>query len=133
MADDFIIDLDSFSPNQTPITRPPQPAPRVVEVDWDGVLVEWSYRLPKGYPTFENGEIANKLELEILQEILKEYGIDEMPSLKVKQSRQPIPEAEARFSKEDLIKLINSTELSEEDLVRVMRIVDATGSESGIV
>ena len=46
----------------------------------DDILLEWSYRLKKGYPTMENGQFTDPLELQLLQEILQENGINEMPS-----------------------------------------------------
>lgn len=118
------------------------------------ILAEWSYRLKKGYPTIEDGKFTDPAELEILRQVLSENGINEMPSF-VK-SKTPISNTlteqpqtdnsqtfdedvlwenlfEGQYSKDDLISLIKSTELSEKDLIRVTRIVDAVGSESGIV
>mgnify|MGYP003654008265 CR=1 FL=1 len=46
----------------------------------DDILLEWSYRLKKGYPTMENGQFTDPVELQTLQEILQENGINEMPS-----------------------------------------------------
>ena len=43
----------------------------------DDILLEWSYRLPKGYPTMKNGKFTVKSELKVLQEVLTEYGINE--------------------------------------------------------
>lgn len=120
----------------------------------DDILLEWSYRLPKGFPTMKNGKFAVKSELKVLQEVLAENGINEMPSF-VK-SKTPISNTlteqpqtnniqafdedsvwesllEGQYSKDDLISLIKSTELSEKDLIKVTRIIDAVGSESGIV
>jgi hypothetical protein len=102
----------------------------------------------------EDGKFTDPSELKVLHEILKENGINEMPSF-VK-SKTPISNTlteqpqtdnsqtfdedvlwenlfEGQYSKDDLISLIKSTELSEKDLIRVTRIVDAVGSESGIV
>lgn len=131
-----IIDLDlhlSRLPQKEIVTEIKRPTLPPANVDWDEIITEWSYRLPKGYPTIKNGKITNEQELVILQEILQEYGVKEIPTLNIKESQAFIPEAEVQFSKEDLIKLINNTDLSEKDLIRVMRIVDATGSETGIV
>jgi len=44
------------------------------------ILLEWSYRLKKGYPTMEDGKFTDPSELKVLHEILKENGINEMPS-----------------------------------------------------
>ena len=46
----------------------------------DDILLEWSYRLKKGYPTMENGQFTDPVELQTLQEILQENGINEIPS-----------------------------------------------------
>lgn len=45
----------------------------------DDILLEWSYRLPKGFPTIKNGKFTVKSELKVLQEVLTENGINEMP------------------------------------------------------
>jgi hypothetical protein len=102
----------------------------------------------------EDGKFTDPSELKVLHEILKEYGINEMPSfIKNKtpitstltekntiQEVEPLDEDsiwerlfEGQYSKDDLISLIKSSELSEKDLIRITRIVDAVGSESGIV
>ena len=44
------------------------------------ILLEWSYRLKKGYPTMKDGKFTEPSELKVLHEILKENGINEMPS-----------------------------------------------------
>ena len=138
------IDLDQMfnskaqaTPTQTliEVEGPKKPS---ISIDYDDILSEWCYRLPKGYPTVSNGQFNDPTELAILKEVLQEYGVDDidvssMPIAVTRRSENKVLEAEQQFSKEDLIRLINSTELSEKDLVRVMRIVDATGSESGIV
>ena len=49
-------------------------------INWDDIIAEWSYRLPKGFPTMKDGKFTVKSELKVLQEVLTEYGIDEMPS-----------------------------------------------------
>ncbi len=48
-------------------------------INWDDIIAEWSYRLPKGFPTIKNGKFTIKSELKVLQEVLAENGIDEMP------------------------------------------------------
>ena len=115
------------------------------------ILLEWSYRLKKGYPTMEDGKFTEPSELKVLHEILKENGINEIPSF-VK-SKTPVSDVileeeskeslgvdgiwemlfEGQYTKDDLIALIKSTDLSEKDLVRVTRIVDAVGSEAGVI
>lgn len=41
----------------------------------DEILLEWSYRLPKGYPTVVNGRFVNNKEIAVLNQILKERGL----------------------------------------------------------
>jgi hypothetical protein len=106
-----------------------------VNINWDDILVEWSYRLPKGYPTMKDGKFTNKKELSILQEIMAEYGIYGVPNFDLKEevSIQEEERADTTFSKDELINIIKSTELSEKDLIRITRIVDAVSSEEGII
>lgn len=101
----------------------------------DDILLEWSYRLPKGYPTVVDGQFTSEAELNILKEVLRENNVADVPSIFQRIANQPITltEAEEGYNKEDLINLIKSAQLSEKDLVRITRIVDAVGSESGIV
>lgn len=103
-------------------------------MNWDEIVTEWSYRLPKGYPTMKDGKFTDVKELTILNEILAENGYNKVTSLQSTQLKEPKQSiAEGTFGKKDLINLINNAELSEKDLIRVMRIVDAVGSESGIM
>jgi hypothetical protein len=41
----------------------------------DEILLEWSYRLPKGYPTIANGRFIDNREIAILNQILEERGL----------------------------------------------------------
>lgn len=47
-------------------------------VDLEDILLEWSYRLPKGYPTIVGGNFVEPKEVFILNEILKERGLSEL-------------------------------------------------------
>ncbi len=74
-----IIDLDSlFDPKgaQETIVETTQP----IQVNWDEILTEWSYRLPKGYPTVIDGKFTEYEEVKILNEILDERGLSTLPS-----------------------------------------------------
>jgi hypothetical protein len=75
------------------------------KINWDDILVEWSYRLPKGYPTMKDGKFTNKKELAILDEILAENGINEAPNNTTQPTTSP------RVNKEALIDLINKMPL----------------------
>jgi hypothetical protein len=103
-------------------------------MNWEEVVAEWSYRLPKGYPTMKDGKFTNRKELAILQEVLAENGINELPDFAAK---QPVVQEEERadstFSKDELINIIQSSQLSEKDLIRITRIVDSVSSEEGII
>lgn len=71
------------------------------------ILLEWSYRLKKGYPTMKDGKFTDPNELRVLHEILKENGISEMPSF-IK-SKTPISDntiSEERINKDAIINLI---------------------------
>lgn len=104
-------------------------------MNWDEIVAEWSFRLPKGYPTMKDGKFSDKKELAILNEILAENGIQSVPNLPtIKQApKRKSAILEGTFGKKDLINLIQNAELAEKDLVRIMRIVDAVGSETGIM
>jgi len=100
----------------------------------DQILTEWCYRLPKGYPTVVNGVFTDKEELRILNKLLAEHGepnYADMPKNTTDQSTLRL--SEAAFGKKELIDLINSADLTEKDLIRITRIVDAVGSEAGII
>ena len=76
-------------------------------INWDDIIAEWSYRLPKGFPTMKNGKFTIKSELKVLQEVLAENGINEMPDL-TKKAPTRMREAEApaqavEITKEQLI------------------------------
>jgi hypothetical protein len=104
------------------------------KINWDDIIAEWSYRLPKGFPTMKNGKFTVKSELKVLQEVLAENGINEMPDFTKKTpTRIQEERADTTFSKKELIDIINTTELSEKDLIRITRIVDSVSSEEGII
>lgn len=74
-----IIDLDSLFENnkqhmQT-VNEGVEVTSEVGSVDFDEVLSEWSYRLPKGYPTMVDGVFAEEAEVEILNQLLEERGL----------------------------------------------------------
>ncbi len=45
-------------------------------IDFDEILTEWSYKLPKGFPTVIDGKFVDRREIEILNELLQERGVD---------------------------------------------------------
>lgn len=48
-------------------------------IDFDEILTEWSYKLPKGFPTVVNGKFVDVHEIKVLNEILKERGVEGLP------------------------------------------------------
>lgn len=72
--------------------------PVAIQVDWDEILTEWSYRCPKGYPTVVDGKFTEYEEVKVLNEILEERFAIALP----------LPEARAaKFSEADLDKLLS--------------------------
>jgi len=49
-----------------------------MEVDYEEILLEWSYRLPNGFPTVVDGVLGQRDELVILNQILQERGLSEL-------------------------------------------------------
>jgi hypothetical protein len=93
-----VIDLDSMlsSEEKPVVVENTQPEP--ISVDWDSILAEWSYRCPKGYPTVVDGVFTERAEVGILNQLLKERGL------------QPLPLPEARpvkFTEADVDKLLS--------------------------
>lgn len=81
-----------------------QPQPQKQEevskpvVSWDDILTEWSYRLPKGYPTIVDGVFTEYEEVKILNEIMEERFGETLP----------LPE-EVKISKDQLLTKILKT------------------------
>jgi predicted Zn-ribbon and HTH transcriptional regulator len=92
------------------------------KIDTDKILVEWAYRCQKGYPDMDNPS-----DLRILKQILKENNI-EFPNIIVEQEE----EEEEAFTKDDIIKLINSSELTPSQLKRIYNAVDGVASKEAI-
>jgi len=70
----------------------------------DDILLEWSYRLPKGYPTVVEGKLVDQTELQILQEVMDEYGFEEPLNLEAKKKAEPAAISQAvQMTKEQLI------------------------------
>ena len=89
-------------------------------IDTDKILVEWAYRCQKGYPDMDNPS-----DLRILKQILKENNV-EFPDLIVEQ------EEEKTFTKNDIIDLINSSELTPSQLKRIYNAVGGVASNEAI-
>lgn len=108
----------------------------------DDILLEWSYRLPKGYPTIKDGQFVDQKELQILYEVMDEYGINEMPSF-VKSKTQvsdvvleeeEVETASIKMTKEQLIQTIEGADdLDQTDLLKIFRMVDSKKSQGGVI
>jgi len=102
------------------------------KVNWDDILLEWSYRLPKGYPTMKDGKFTNKKELAILDEILAENNI-RTPSL-MQEKEEAAEEQQAQtVTLETLIDTLQKANLQQEDLLQIFRMVDAKQSGESVV
>lgn len=49
-----------------------------MNIDYEEILLEWSYRLPKGFPTIVDGKFGSRDEVIILNQILEERGLQPM-------------------------------------------------------
>tara|TARA_R110000868_G_scaffold107649_2_gene294439 strand:- start:2030 stop:3424 length:1395 start_codon:yes stop_codon:yes gene_type:complete len=85
-------------------------------INWDDIIAEWSYRLPKGFPTMKNGKFTVKSELKVLQEVLAENGINEMPDFtkkaptRVREAEEPTQAME--MTKEQLIAALSDPKVN---------------------
>jgi len=104
-------------------------------INWDDIIAEWSYRLPKGFPTMRNGKFTVKSELKVLQEVLTENGIDEMPDF-TKKAPAPIQEEdEVKISAADLAKLLGNVDadFSQETLDRISNLLKRKGQSERVI
>lgn len=69
------IDLDAMLSPQPTLVAGEVVEAKPIQVDWDEVVTEWSYRCPKGYPTIVDGKPNDVEEIRILNEILEERGL----------------------------------------------------------
>ena len=107
-------------------------------INWDDIIAEWSYRLPKGYPTMKDGKFTDPSELKVLHEILRENGINEIPSFTKSKSpvsdviteaeeeeKTPIP---SRVTKDMLLKAVeklNPEQLSDKSITVLYRKIQS--------
>jgi hypothetical protein len=92
-------------------------------VNIDALLIEWAYRCEKGYPDMDSPS-----DLRVLKSILKEQGI----SLPEFQEQVIVEEEEKEFTKEDIINLIKSSELTPSQLKRIYNAVGGVASNEAI-
>jgi hypothetical protein len=100
----------------------------------DDILLEWSYRLPKGYPTVVDGKFVDQTELQILQEVMDEYGVDTMLEPK-EETPAPIQEEEVKISAADLAKLLSSpdADFSQNTLDRISNLLKRQGQSESVI
>lgn len=103
-------------------------------MDFDVIVKEWFYRLPKGYADAPYTEE----ELAVLDEVLNEHGVvltevDELDQAFL--DAEPVEDLDEsvleedieKITKNDIIKQINSVDLSQEDLIKLNHfIISAT-------
>lgn len=90
-------------------------------VNIDALLSEWAYRCKKGYPDMDSPS-----DLRVLKTILKEQKIS-LPQLKEEENEK---EKGKEPSKEELIDLINKSDLTPKALARITKIVKGTAFRS---
>jgi len=90
----------------------------------EDILLEWSYRLPNGIPTIGEGVIGTFEEVELLNQILQERGLDPIPN---SNPPQPIEEAAVSLgsdptdTKEGLVCLLVDAGLTDPQLFQSYR------------
>jgi hypothetical protein len=77
------INLKQYLTDNEPIKPEDSVAEKVafeaISMDMNEILGEWSYRLPKGYPTVVEGVFTERAEVEILNQLLEERGLQTLP------------------------------------------------------
>lgn len=48
-------------------------------IDFDEILTEWSYKLPKGFPTIVDGKFVERDEVILLNHLLEQRGLTQIP------------------------------------------------------
>jgi len=133
--------LNTIIEKPTPVLQPnvklqQKKASKVESViNWDDIIAEWSYRLPKGFPTMKNGKFTVKSELKVLQEVLTENGINEMPDFTKKAPAPLQEEDEVKISAADLAKLLGNADadFSQETLDRISNLLKRKGQSERII
>lgn len=132
MNNDFVVDLDALLIEQTIKAEETiqQLMAQPIHIDWDHILTEWSYRLPKGYPTLVDGQFNDPKELAVLQKLLLEYGVSEIPALSVKEFQKPSRKLQTEVSKDDLKQLIDKLpdDFSANQLQKLYNRISAFGT-----
>ena len=98
-----------------------EPVEEVVSFDIDTILDEWSYRCASGFPTY--GKTEDMLHL---QNILDERAIP-LPFERIMMVNEDVA------SKEELIQLIQNTELPDRVLQYIARQVDSLSVEGSVI
>jgi len=140
------IDLDSaFAPKQ-----PEQPQPQkqkeapAAKINWNDIMTEWCYRIPKGYPTVVDGVFTEYEEVKILNEILEEklgetIALPEVASTELSSNPTDVKEAlvclfiDAGLTDSTIIDLYRSGLDKKLDPMQRAKVVKALKSKLGAV
>ena len=98
-----------------------EPVTEAITFDLDTVLEEWSYRCASGFPTYGKTE-----DMIHLQNILDERNIP-LPFERIMMVNEDVA------SKEELIQLIQNTELPDRVLQYIARQVDSLSAEGSVI
>jgi hypothetical protein len=96
----FIIDLDGIlnktdnTPMITESVQHEEPVTETVPMDWDEVIAEWFYRLPKGFAE----QPYTESELEVLDQVIMEYKSGEFKSV-ITEKDQPATKSKKTTTK----------------------------------
>jgi hypothetical protein len=115
------------------------PTRTISESEYDEIIHEWFYRLPKGFAEspYTDAEYA------VLNEIMVERGYDPLTSsvMQLQLELSAIDDveedeailSEAVMTKDELIDIIRSTELPDQVLQYIARQIDSLSSEAGVI
>jgi len=104
-------------------------------MDLTEIIEEWSYRLPKGFPTMKDGKFTVKSELKILRQVLAENGIEEIPDF-TKGREEPIQEEKREeapevLTKDQMITLLSDPKITilPKNLARISALISRTAEK----
>jgi hypothetical protein len=103
----------------------------------DDILLEWSYRLPKGYPTMKDGKFVDQKELRILNDILSENKLN---AIYTDRSAEVVVEEDnnqstASLTRDQLIKLLADpkVQISDKNLSKISLLLSRTADLEGSI
>lgn len=105
-----------FAPKKQEQPQEQPQTPKAV-VNWNDILTEWCYKIPKGYPTIVDGVFTEYEEVKVLNEILEERFGESLP----------LPEAAAGYDQSVDDKILKSPAFT--DLINVQVKKQSTPSK----